>query len=234
MSYCVNCGVELGASERYCPLCGAEVINPAAPFDENAERPYPKRAERIRHREVRIVTAQVLSLLLAVPLLSVLITDLIQDGKLTWSLIPAASIVFVFLIAVFPCLFKRPPVWLFMLFGTLETALFLIVLHFILGGNWCWLFALPLTVATGAAAIGCCLIISSKRAPVSLKVIIVLVILMVYVIALQILIEIYLKGRIHLSWSIYVALSCGILSLAVLIVARLIRSNEAVRKKLFF
>ena len=123
MSYCVNCGVELGASERCCPLCGVEVINPAAPFDENAERPYPKRAEKIRHREVRIVTAQVLSLLLTVPLLSVLITDLIQDGRLTWSLIPTASIVFVFLIAVFPCLFKRPPIWLFMIFGTVETAL---------------------------------------------------------------------------------------------------------------
>ena len=101
-------------------------------------------------------------------------------------------------------------------------------------GNWCWLFALPLTIATGAAAIGCYLIVASKRASVSLKVMIVLVILMVYVIALQILIEIFLKGRIHLSWSIYVALSCGIVSLAVLIVARLIRSNEAIRKKLFF
>ena len=39
MSYCVNCGVELAASERRCPLCGVEVINPREPFDENGERP---------------------------------------------------------------------------------------------------------------------------------------------------------------------------------------------------
>ena len=28
MSYCVNCGVELDASSRECPLCNTPVINP--------------------------------------------------------------------------------------------------------------------------------------------------------------------------------------------------------------
>ena len=31
MSYCVNCGVELSPSERRCPLCGTEVMNPRSP-----------------------------------------------------------------------------------------------------------------------------------------------------------------------------------------------------------
>ncbi|MBO4562895.1 MAG: zinc ribbon domain-containing protein [Clostridia bacterium] len=234
MSYCVNCGVELGTSERYCPLCGVEVNNPAAPFDENAEKPFPSGAEQIRHRTVRVLAARVLSLLLAIPLLSVLLVDLVQDGRLTWSLIPAASIALLFMVAVFPCLFKKPKVWLFMLFGTLEAALFLFVLHTILGGNWLWLFALPITLLTGAATIGCCLITTAKRPSLPLKMIVVLLIVMVYVIVLQMLIEIYLAGRIRLDWSLYIAVACGILSIVVLIVGRLYKKSEAFKKKMFY
>ena len=28
MSYCVNCGVKLKQSEKFCPLCNTKVINP--------------------------------------------------------------------------------------------------------------------------------------------------------------------------------------------------------------
>lgn len=234
MSYCVNCGVELAASERRCPLCGVEVINPASPFDDTAESPFPERRETVAHRQVRIITAKVLSLLLAIPFISVLIADLIEDGALSWSLIPAGAVALFFMAVVFPCLFKKPAVWLFMLFAALETALFLFGLNRLLGGDWYFLFALPLTLLTGAAAIGCYLMISSKRASISLKMMIVLVILTVFVLLVQMLIELHLNGRIHFDWSIYVAVSCAMLAIAVLIVSRLFRKNESFRKKLFF
>ena len=49
MSYCVNCGVELEKSEKKCPLCGVEVINPAQPPEdkEPRQRPYPNRREEL-------------------------------------------------------------------------------------------------------------------------------------------------------------------------------------------
>ena len=49
MSYCVNCGVELEKSEKRCPLCGVEVINPAQPPEdkEPRQRPYPNRIEEL-------------------------------------------------------------------------------------------------------------------------------------------------------------------------------------------
>ena len=34
MSYCVNCGVELDASAKKCPLCDTPVYNPKAPEPE--------------------------------------------------------------------------------------------------------------------------------------------------------------------------------------------------------
>ncbi len=234
MSYCVNCGVELGASEKRCPLCGVEVINPAARFDPEAETPYPVKAEKVRHREVRMAAANVFSLLLAIPVISLLVVDLVKDGRLTWSLLPVASIVFFFLAVVVPCMFRKPRVWLFMLFAVAETVLFLFVLKVLLGGKWLWLFALPITLLSGAALIGIWLIISSKKASLPLKMIVVLLILMVFIIVLQMLIEIHLHGRIRLDWSLYAAVSCGLLSLVVLIVGHLYRKNESFRKKLFF
>ena len=43
MSYCVSCGVELRESESHCPLCDTKVVNPRKPYNENAERAYPRR-----------------------------------------------------------------------------------------------------------------------------------------------------------------------------------------------
>ena len=235
MSYCVNCGVELDASLSRCPLCGVEVINPAVRFDPEAASPYPRDVERVRHRVVRVTTARVLSLLMAIPLISILLVDLIQDGRMSWSLIPAAVIVYAFMAFVFPCLFNRPRVWLFMLFGVIETALLLFVIYMILGGGgWLWLFALPITLLTGAAVIGAYLMISSKRASMTLKTVIVLLIIMVFVLVLQMLIEIHLHKCIRFDWSLYAAIPCGMLSIVALIIGRLIRKNAAFRKKMFF
>ena len=43
MSYCVHCGVELGAAAQKCPLCGTPVYDPASPPDEGAEPFFPTR-----------------------------------------------------------------------------------------------------------------------------------------------------------------------------------------------
>ena len=41
MSYCVNCGVELDASAKKCPLCDTPVYNPKAPEPEKQPSPFP-------------------------------------------------------------------------------------------------------------------------------------------------------------------------------------------------
>lgn len=41
MSYCVNCGVELEASLRECPLCHTPVINPMEAGKDKPPSPYP-------------------------------------------------------------------------------------------------------------------------------------------------------------------------------------------------
>ena len=234
MSYCVNCGVELAASEKCCPLCGVEVLNPKKPYDPTAERPYPSKHEAVMHRAIRRVAAWVLLVLAGIPVISMLLMDLIADGRLDFSLLPSASIALGYMVFVFPCLFRKPRIWLFMIFGTLETAAYLFVLKLLVGGNWYYLFALPVTLMTGAAVIGAYLMISAKKPSFMLKTIIVLVILAVYVLALQLLIELHFFKRIYFDWSLYAAVTFAMLSIAVLIAGSLYRRNERFRKKMFF
>ncbi len=235
MSYCVNCGVELASSEKICPLCGVEVINPAVkPVLGEESRPYPKYIEEIHYREIRIATSKVIAMLMSIPFVIVLLMDFLDNRSFSWSLLPAAGIALIFMMCIFPCMLKRPIVWLFILFGALETAVFLFIVWFIYGGSWLFLLALPLLAAACAFVEGCYLAISAKRVRIHLKTIIVLLACMVFAVCVQILIELYLSGAIRLSWSVYVAITCGILSITVLIISRLYQKNESFKKRIFY
>ena len=54
MSYCVNCGVKLKNSEKVCPLCNTEVINPKKeeykPVYSGTIEEYKTRLEEILER----------------------------------------------------------------------------------------------------------------------------------------------------------------------------------------
>lgn len=48
MSYCVNCGVKLDPSLKYCPLCNTPVINPHDLSKMQPVSPFPKERDRLR------------------------------------------------------------------------------------------------------------------------------------------------------------------------------------------
>ena len=66
MSYCVNCGVELDASAKKCPLCDTPVYNPKAPEPEKQPSPFPK-----EKGQVEVVKRKDLGVLLTVIVLAV-------------------------------------------------------------------------------------------------------------------------------------------------------------------
>ena len=54
MSYCVNCGVELGPGARECPLCRTPVVNPVCPPDAAEPGFFPVRREEVAPVRIRI------------------------------------------------------------------------------------------------------------------------------------------------------------------------------------
>ena len=69
MSYCVNCGVELDASAKKCPLCDTPVYNPKAPEPEKQPSPFPK-----EKGQVEVVKRKDLGVLLTVIVLATAVT----------------------------------------------------------------------------------------------------------------------------------------------------------------
>ena len=68
MSYCVNCGVELAETEKKCPLCDTEVINPHSPWKEPEDPPFPTNYE-VAKPVNRGKVATFIAILLLIPIL---------------------------------------------------------------------------------------------------------------------------------------------------------------------
>ncbi|NLO46365.1 MAG: hypothetical protein GX107_07745 [Clostridiales bacterium] len=106
MSYCVNCGVELDKSAVKCVLCSAPVINPFEPPD-SAVMPYSDRLvipPKVRRR----YAAFIISMVLLIPNIVCLVTNILFPSTGAWAIYLAASTALVWILFVFPFLIKKP------------------------------------------------------------------------------------------------------------------------------
>lgn len=232
MSYCVHCGVELAESEKRCPLCNTEVLDPAAEPKGEVHYPYPERIQ-LPSVQYRRGVAVFLSLALLIPLICVLIVDFSSDGALDWSLIAGSAIFLLFFTFLFPNLFKKIHLWLFLLLDIPVVWMFLSVTCLVLRGDWWLMPALPLTLLAGAFVIGIYLMFSAKKPTLGLKCIVLLLAVMVLSVCAQMVIELYLHGRLFFSWSIYIAVASAVMSIVILVIDSMYHFSERLRKKMF-
>ncbi|MBR4078890.1 MAG: hypothetical protein IKK29_01650 [Christensenellaceae bacterium] len=233
MSYCVHCGVELSSELNKCPLCNTVVIDPsAAEITGPIKYPYPAEIEGPRG-SARRITATFFSLFLLIPLLSILIADLSINGGFTWSLIASGGILLFFMFFLFPNLFVRPLLWMFMIFDTLAAALYQFAICAVTHSDWWLMPGLPLTVLSGALVIGIYLIFSAKKPSISLKCIVFLLSVMVFSLCTQMIIDLYAHSVIKLSWSVYIAIGCTVISIIILVIERMYHLSDRIRKRIF-
>jgi hypothetical protein len=106
MSYCVNCGVELEAALKSCPLCGTEVINPKKEEAPSEKRSLPEIRDEYRKVD-RVFWINFISLLVVVPIATCLICDMLYNESLTWSLYVVAGVEILWAFSISPFLFKK-------------------------------------------------------------------------------------------------------------------------------
>ena len=155
MSYCVNCGVELAPSEKRCPLCGVEVVNPAKPWTEPEALPYSDNAERIRRIDRRYL-AGLISLVLLIPAVVCMFCDIL-DGRLSWSLLVTGALLNVFVIFLVPMMLHRPSALLLIALDTVSTSAYLLLIRIACGlpasgKDWLLPLALPIVLLTAILA----------------------------------------------------------------------------------
>lgn len=235
MSYCVNCGVELAPSEHECPLCHTEVVNPNAPFDKKAPKPFPSRLDLFEPQDNRGFIAAIITLALALPAAVCLACDVAYTHGAGWSMlvVGAAAMLMVFIVP--PMFLRRHRV---LLAGILDTAAVLgylwMVEHFAAKGSWFQELALPLVVLIDVIFTVNYFLTTKvvhgkfKQAAVAIATVPVLLV------GIEIIIDLFLNNAVELFWSYLVSIPCLLIAALLLVLNRRERFKQQMHKRLHF
>lgn len=234
MSYCVNCGVELGGGLKECPLCNTPVINPKE-LEEKAKMPaFPTekgQVETVKRHDMGLLITIVA---VAASVTCLVLNLLVYDSSL-WSLavIGACAMLWVM---VFPVLiYRRFPVYVYLLFDGLMLAVYLYMITYVTAGsNWFWQLGLPmivlLTVVVELFAL-CEQCLPKGFLPTALYLFTAIGVLCC---GLEVLIDLYAAGKVVLRWSAVVVTVCVIIDAAIITVLSKKRFRNALRRRLHF
>lgn len=145
--YCIKCGVELGDSEKSCPLCGTPVFHPDIKREEG-ERLYPEYIQtdkKYNRRAMLIILTAVFALTAMIPTL----LDIRLCGGISWSGYVIGGLGIFYVSLVLPYWFKRPNPVIFIPSTFAAVELFLLYTSLHTGGGWFLSFGFPVTGILG-------------------------------------------------------------------------------------
>lgn len=234
MSYCVNCGVELAKSEKYCPLCNVEVLNPKAPWQEPVERPYPRYLEKLVHRIDRRYFATLAGLILMIPIMITILLDILDGNGVSWSAYIVGAMALLFIFIVFPFYFKRYHTVTFLSVNCAAILLYLLFIERMNGGQWFVGIGLPVTVAASIGIIILALLFTRKDMTILKKSASVLFALGLFVLVVEVIIRLNETAPFDLEWSFYALIPCAIIGVAAMILEHRKNLKEEIRRRLFY
>lgn len=236
MSYCVNCGVELDKSEPRCPLCGTEVINPAALQEEKPARPYSSHVEHLDRRIDRRYIASFVSLLLLIPLFTSMLTNIMANGRLSWSYYVLGAELIAFAVLLLPMIAHMARI-LYIVIDAVAIGVFLLLIKVMNQGDWDWLLLLGLPI-TGLAALFSWFIAwmaSPKcKLPLLVRFTFTLTTIGLLVVGIEFFIGLYHHVVAWPQWSLYVLFPCLVLGSALLLLNRRARLKAEIHKRFYF
>lgn len=145
--YCVKCGVELGDSEKKCPLCGTTVFHPEME-PPKGDGPYPP--EEHAHKEVsRSGALFVVTVLTVLPIVICLLCDWRINGGIVWSGYVTGALLVGYIVIVLPLWFRRGNPVIFVPVDFVALGVYLLYIDLATGGRWFLSFAFPVVGAAG-------------------------------------------------------------------------------------
>ena len=145
--YCVKCGVELGDSEKKCPLCGTTVFHPEME-PPKGDGPYPP--EEHIHKEVsRSGALFVVTVLTVLPIVICLLCDWRINGGIVWSGYVTGALLMCYIVIVLPLWFRRGNPVIFVPVDFVALGVYLLYIDLATGGRWFLSFAFPVVGAAG-------------------------------------------------------------------------------------
>lgn len=233
MSYCVHCGVSLEPSERVCPLCGTEVLNPRQPFDAQARRPYPAQLDPITARVNKQFIAAIISIALLFPSILMVVIDLTYSSRADWSLVAAGALLMVWVWVCPYFLLKKPSFLKIALPVILSILAFLLLIERLyMTSSWFLQLALPLVLLLGLIVLLVGQLIVKRVLRGFTVPAVILAAVGLLVLGIEIITGYYAFKSIRIEWSLFVLLPCLALAGVALSIARRQSIHEEIRKRL--
>ncbi len=233
MSYCVNCGVELQADAKRCPLCDTAVINPRELKGRKVQQaPFPSekgQVETVKRKDIGILLTAVLA---ATAVICGILNALSFRGAL-WSLAVGGVCVILWVILIPVVIYRRQPIYVSLLLDGAAVAAYLYMLTYLVGSRQ-WFFGLGLPITVLVTAIAELFTVCVKKLPYAFLVGCLESVTAVGLLCMgiEILIDRYLGDGIALSWSAVVLTVCGILDIAFITMLSRRRLRHALYKRL--
>lgn len=231
MSYCVNCGVELGGSERSCPLCRTVVYNPNDKAEHDRDPRYPNvpvSGVKLHSRDLVLPIA----LLLLIPVIISIVCDFLTSERLSWSLFVASSIALTAVFMLPPLAQTRQRALPCVLADWLATTLFIYFLDLHTPGKWFLPVGLPLCLVSGALVVTIAALFVYVKLEKLVYTAIILFSAGIVTVCFDALVSAYLD-TLRVSWSFYVLVPCAVLAVVALLVNRNKRLKEHVKHRFF-
>ncbi|MCM1537563.1 MAG: DUF6320 domain-containing protein [bacterium] len=234
MSYCVNCGVELDASHKTCPLCNTPVINPRELHAHCTVPPFPQ-----EKGQVELVKRKDAALLLSVVLLSTAVTcgllNFFVYKASLWSLsiIGACGVFWVFMIPL--VIYTKLSAYAALLLDGASACVYLFMLTWLTKQNgWFFGIALPIVLLVTALAESMTFLLRRFHFAFLVTATVSIIEIAVLCVGIELILNRYLHQRFFLSWSGIVLTICTIITIALVTILSKKRLRNAVRRRLHF
>lgn len=235
MSYCVNCGVELHASAKSCPLCRTPVLNPnELEKMVEAQPPFPTqkgKVEPIKRKDLGILMTMVT---LATAGTCGILNALVFRESL-WSLAVLGACVILWVLLEPFVIYTRQSVYLSLLCDG-AAVMFLLYMITFLAENDDWFLGLGVPLVVLVTVVAELFTLCVNKLPKSFLTVTLYFFTGAGLLCLgiELLIDRFLWGNIRLSWSAVVLTVCGILDIALITMLSRRRLRNSIRRRLHF
>lgn len=236
MSYCVNCGVELEASLKECPLCNTPVINPKQLHPAAGTAPYPSskgQVEVVKRKDLGILLSVVLS---ATSITCLLLNLFVFKGSL-WSFLVIGICLCLFFFFFPAVIYTKTPVYVALLADGIAVGLYLYLITFLTTtatARWFWQLGLPIVI-TVTVLIEIFTFLAHKF-PFSILTgsLYFFIEIPVLCVTLELLIKRFCHIPYRITWSAVVLTVCVIIDITLITIIAKKRLRNEVRRRLHF
>lgn len=217
MSYCVNCGVELEASIKKCPLCNTIVINPnelqADKEAGNGEMPFPNKVgivEPIKRKDLAVV----MTVILACTAISCLLLNYLMWKSNQWSLLVLGFCGLLWVMTVPPLLIRNMRRRIMMLLNGAAVCIYIALIGiFTDSSEWVVDLGIPITLVV-LALVEIFLTVARYKKSFGVLACLFFMETAVLCISIELLVDHAFQQPLEIKWSAIVLTVCTVITVA--------------------